>query len=79
MDIQALTQYFLQYGAVFIFVIVLLEYLKESLGKNRQISAGIDSASAGEAGTPEKEKTTGRLAQLAKERQLLEQLIDIMK
>lgn len=27
MDIQALTQYFLQYGAVFIFVIVLLEYL----------------------------------------------------
>lgn len=25
---------------------VLLEYLKESLGKNRQISAGIDSASA---------------------------------
>lgn len=27
MDIQVLTQYFLQYGAVFIFVIVLLEYL----------------------------------------------------
>ena len=79
MDIQALTQYFLQYGAVFIFVIVLLEYLKESLRKNRQISAGIDSASAGEAGAPEKEKTAGRLAQLAKEGQLLEQLIGIMK
>ncbi|MBS6646615.1 MAG: DedA family protein [Clostridiaceae bacterium] len=27
MDIQTLTQYFLQYGAFFIFVIVLLEYL----------------------------------------------------
>lgn len=27
MDIQVLTQYFLQYGAFFIFVIVLLEYL----------------------------------------------------
>lgn len=27
MDIQSLTQYFLQYGAVFIFIIVLLEYL----------------------------------------------------
>ena len=27
MDIQMLTQYFLQYGSVFIFVIVLLEYL----------------------------------------------------
>lgn len=27
MDIQTLTNYFLQYGAVFIFVIVLLEYL----------------------------------------------------
>ena len=58
---------------------VLLEYLKESLRKNRQISAGIDSASAGEAGAPEKEKTAGRLAQLAKEGQLLEQLIGIMK
>lgn len=58
---------------------VLLEYLKESLRKNRQISAGIGSASAGEAGAPEKEKTAGRLAQLAKEGQLLEQLIGIMK
>ena len=27
MDIQVLTQYFLQYGAVFIFVIILLEYM----------------------------------------------------
>lgn len=27
MDIQTLTQYFLQYGAVFIFLIVLLEYM----------------------------------------------------
>ena len=27
MDMQSLTQYFLQYGAIFIFLIVLLEYL----------------------------------------------------
>lgn len=27
MDIQTLTQYFLQYGAVFIFAVILLEYL----------------------------------------------------
>lgn len=58
---------------------VLLEYLLESLRKNRQISAGIGSASAGEAGAPEKEKTAGRLAQLAQERQMLEHLIEVMK
>lgn len=58
---------------------VLLEYLLESLRKNRQISDGIGSASAGEAGAPEKEKTTGRLAQLAQERQMLEHLIEVMK
>lgn len=27
MDVQMLTQYFLRYGAVFIFVIILLEYM----------------------------------------------------
>ena len=27
MSVQALTQYFTQYGAIFVFVIVLLEYL----------------------------------------------------
>lgn len=43
---------------------VLLEYLKESLRKNRQISAGIGSASAGEAGAPEKEKTADALHSL---------------
>ena len=41
MDVQMLTQYFLRYGAVFIFVIILLEYM------NLQDSGGIIMPLAG--------------------------------
>ena len=57
---------------------VLLEYLKESLRKNRQISAGIGSASAGEARSAGKEKRRDALHS-CEGGQLLEQLIGIMK
>ena len=56
MDIQVLTQYFLQYGAVFIFVIILLEYMNlpgfpAGIIMPGFWEAGFYTASAGWAGT----------------------------
>ena len=56
---------------------VLLDYLKESLEKNRQISDSIGSTAAGGVGRPE--KTAYRLTQLSKERHMLEGLIRMME